>query len=348
MIAYFGSKGSTVYAADLDDETGVLSAARAVGDATRPGFLALHPSGNTLYIVELGDESTDDDRVGSYSIDADTGNLTRLNYQPSFGENPTHLAVSPDGKTLVVAKYSGGSVTSYPIQADGRLGEKASHFQHEGSSIDPDRQTKPFAHGVAFSTTGTTVFIADLGIDKVLIYDLDPTTSVMSVARQSCVETTPGGGPRHLAVHANGKWVYVCNEMKNSVEVLVLQGEDWVLTKTVSTIPSDFAGSTSTAEIFLDPLGQFLYVSNRGHDTAAVFSVDPESGALTTVEYAPVRVGEPRGMWMAPSGRYVIACGQKTDLVEVLAVDAKTGALSATAEPVAVPDSPICVVFLSR
>ena len=341
MRVYFGARGQAIYVAELDEETGVLTGVQTAGEATRPGFVALHPDGSTLYAVERGGEGADDDVVGSFRIDAATGMLTRLTTQASRGANPTHLVVTPDGKHLLVAKYDGGSVTSFPIAEDGSLEPAQSHVQHEGSSVHPERQTKPFAHGVAVNPDGSTVFVADLGIDKVLVYDF----SSSKLGEVHEVPTSVGGGPRHLVVHPNGRWVYANNELTNTVEVIQGSESGWQLVETVSTLPEGYAEESFTAEIFLHPNGRFLYVSNRGHDSAAVFAIDPDSGCLTLIEAVPVHVKAPRGMGIDASGKWLIACGQDSSDATVFAVDSETGLLTQSGGPVDVPDSPVCVVF---
>ncbi|VGO19834.1 lactonase family protein [Pontiella sulfatireligans] len=349
---YFGTsaKGEErgIYMAKLDMKTGALSEAVRVAKATRPGFIAIHPNGKTMYATGEGidAETQRDGAVSAFQILKD-GMLADLNTQPSGGAGTCHVSLDPEAKNLLVANYMGGSCSALPIQSDGSLATPASTQVHSGSSVHLKRQQKPFAHSINTSPDGRFAFVADLGIDKIMIYRFDPETGTLTPNDPPFAAIGPGGGPRHFTFHPNGKFAYTNHELNGKVTAFAYNQESGALTpiQTISTLPEDFAEDNKTAEIITSPDGQFLYVSNRGHDSIAIFGIDADTGKLTFVHREPVRGEVPRNFNIDPTGTYLLAANQKTSNVVVFKIDRKTGRLEYTGSEIKVPN-PICVRFL--
>ena len=337
------SKG--IYESQLDTETGKLEAAKLVAETPDPSFLAFSKDGKTLVAVnELSEyEGEKSGSVTSFSI-ADDGKLTTLNTQSTHGGWPCHLEVSPNGRRVYVANYGGGNLAVLPLRKTGVLG-KASMIQHEGKSVNPKRQEAPHAHSVYTDPSGKFVLAADLGIDQVLVYQFDKESKKLVANNPPHVKITPGSGPRHLAFNKKGNQVYVLNEITSTIDLhqFSAKGE---LTKvqTVSTLPANFSGNNSTAEIHLHPSGKWLYSSNRGHNSIATFQVNKKSGELTLIGNQSTEGETPRQFMIDPTGHYVLAANQATSNIAVLKIDQKTGKLSSTGQQISVP-MPVCVVF---
>ncbi|MCB1234429.1 MAG: lactonase family protein [Verrucomicrobiae bacterium] len=342
-----GSKG--IYASRLNLETGELNEPVVVAEVENPSFLAIHPNRRFLYAVSeiSGADGKPAGGVTAYRIESETGALTRINAQPSGGDGPCHVSIDPSGRCALVANYGSGVAAALKIGEDGAL-TFGNAIQHTGSSVDPRRQKGPHAHSANPSPDGRHAFVADLGLDKILIHRIDPATGTL--AEHGFVKVEPGSGPRHLAVHPNGRWAYVINEMALTVTALNYDASGGSLApfQTVSTLPDadrDQAG-LSTAEIQVHPGGKFLYGSNRGHDTIAVFSIDPADGRLTRLENEPIRGQTPRNFALDPTGRYLLAEGQASNTVSVFRIDPETGRLEYTGHTIEVP-SPVCAKFLA-
>ena len=335
------SKG--VYVFRFDDKTGVASPLGLAAEASNPAWLALHPNGNILYAAneDTNYQGLKSGSVTAFTIDHSTGKLTKLNTVPSRGPGPCHVAVDHAGLVLFAANYAGGSVAAFPIKLDGSLGE-ASHFvQHTGSSVNPDRQNAPHAHSANIAPDNRFVFVADLGLDEVLSYDLDLRPSSTSFAR-----VQPGLGPRHMVFSANGKFAYVMNEMGSSVTVFaydVKQGTFKELAN-VSSLPADYKGEKAGAEIALHPSGKFLYASNRGDNTIALFNVDKAQGGITLVGTTPTGGKTPRNFAIDPSGNWLLAANQDTNNINIFQIDRKTGKLTATDKTLQT-SMPVCLTF---
>lgn len=344
-----GSKG--IYAARFNAASGELTKPELAAEAGNPGFLAVHPS--RRYLFAVGDITGPDGKksggISSFSIDPQTGKLTLLSQQSSVGAGPCHVNVDATGRMAALANYGGGSVASYAISADGKLSNAASFIQHEGSSIDPKRQTGPHAHSVNFSPDNRFAFACDLGLDKVLIYKVDPATGKMTPNEPAFAKTPAGGGPRHLAFHPSGKFVFVNNEMAMTETVFSYDAATGGMTEvqTVSTLPEADQGKPgfSTAETLAHPNGRNVYVSNRTHDTIAVFACDPATGRLTLIQNVPVEGQIPRNICLDPTGKWLIAAHQNSGTAAVFKVDTESGRLTFTGRKVEVPGS-ICVRFV--
>ncbi len=361
-----GAQG--IYRAEFDEASGKLGEPSLAVEAANPSFLAIAPSGKTLYAVSevadvdgggavsayvpsLSRQASDGARVGDSSVKRKDLErllpLELLNTQPSGGAHPCHVSLSPDGKTLAVANYSGGSVASYRIAEDGSLTEAVSLIRHEGSSVNPDRQKGPHAHSINFSADGRFAYAADLGTDRIYIYALDAATGALSLAGETAV--APGSGPRHFTFHPGGKFAYLINELTLTMFAFTVDGDSGALTEiqSISTLPEGTEPVGSTAEVVCHPSGKFLYGSNRGHDSIVVYQIDPESGKLTYVENEPVRGKTPRNFAISPSGKWLLAAGQQSGNVTIFSIDQETGALEYSGSEIKL-DNPVCIRFLPR
>lgn len=346
---YTGEKSKGIYLSRFNADTGKLSEPQLAAELRNPSFLAAHPKGQFLYAVgELNDfQGKRAGAVSAFALEARTGRLTLLNQQLSGGQGPCHLALDSKGRCVLVANYGSGSVAAFPVQKDGGLAEAAATIQHTGSSVNPQRQTGPHAHHILVDRDDRHALVCDLGLDKVLVYRLDAKLAALVANDPPSAAVSPGAGPRHLTFSPNGKDVYVINELNSTITVFAYDGRRGVLTQkqTISTLPENFSGNNSCAEIEIHPSGNFLFGSNRGHDSIAVFAVDKASGKLTLIEHESTQGRTPRHFAIDPTGRWLLAENQGTDNVVVFEIDRKTGRLQATGQVVTV-GSPVCAVFV--
>lgn len=349
LRVYYGTKNQSgsqgIYTGTLDLATGTLSDPTLAAEADNPGFLNISHSGRFLYAVA---NSKEGNWIVSYAIDPDSGTLTELNRQETGGVNPCHVAVGPEDRYVVYANYTGGSCGLMPLAEDGTLLPRSSFFQHTGGSgVNAKRQEGPHPHSARIAPGGQLVMVPDLGQDKVRIYRVADDGRSMTPNDPPFATTPPGGGPRHVSFTPDGKRMYVCNEMASSVTMFDLDPSTGVAEakQTIPTLPDDFAGNNSTAEILVHPSGRFVYCSNRGHDSIAAFAIDESTGMLTTIGQTSSGGKTPRNFGITPDGRFVVAANQSSDDVVVLKVDEETGALSPTGSRIKVPHC-ICVRFL--
>lgn len=349
-IVYLGTGGSKtkgIYACRFNPATGSLSDPVLAAEASNPSFLAVHPSLKYLYAVgETGGRGRGG-TVSAFSMDRKTGKLTLLNTVSSGGPGPCHLVVDKTGKNVLVANYSGGSVAVLPIQADGSLSDRSSFIQHSGSSVDKARQEGPHAHSINVSPDNRFAVVADLGLDEVLVYRFDAVKGTLAPNDPPFAKVAPGAGPRHFTFHPNGKFGYVINEMGSTVTAFAWDARRGVLSEiqTISTLPAGFTGTNYDAEVITDRAGRFLYGSNRGHDSIALFSIDPRKGTLRFVETVSSQGKFPRNFNLDPTGAWMLVGNQNTDNVAVYKVDGSTGRITPTGRQVQAP-SPICIKFV--
>ncbi len=342
-----GSKG--IYAFRYNPSTGQFAEIGLAAETESPSFLAAHPNRKFLYAVnETGNyNGKDTGAVTAFSIDAASGKLAKLNQVESRGAAPCHLVVDQTGKSVAVANYSSGTAAVFPVQDDGSLGEASSVVQHSGSGPDP-RQGAPHAHAAVLSPDNRFLFVADLGVDRVYSYRLDPAKASISSNDPAFVRTPPGSGPRHFAFHPNGKFAYANGELTLTVTAFSYDAPRGSLVElqTLSTLPADFKGeNNSTAEIEVHPSGKFLYVSNRGHNSLAIFSIDPNKGTLTARGHASTQGSTPRNFAIDPTGKLILAANQDSDTAVVFQIDQQTGQLKSTGQTLQVP-VPVCVLFV--
>ena len=347
-LAYFGTYtrfedgGQGIYAYRFDPSTGQMTEIGLAAELADPAFVAIHPNHRYLYAVT---EVSGDGGVSAFGIDRATGMLELLNRVSSQGSGPCHLNVDATGRMLALANYGSGRTVSFPVQQDGRLGEAASVIQHHGSSINPDRQKRPHAHSVNFSPDNRFVITADLGTDELYVYRIDPAAGTIEPHDPPSAKVHPGGGPRHFTFHPSGKFCYAINEMGNTVTAFRWTAESGAMQEIqmISTLPKDYSGTdNSTAEVLVHPSGKFLYGSNRGHDSIAVFSIDPTSGKLSAVDHTSTQGKTPRNFNLDPTGRYLFAENENTHTVVGFAIDPETGRLTPTGQVLSIP-RPVCL-----
>jgi 6-phosphogluconolactonase len=341
-----GSKG--IYAYRFQPATGKLTPIGLVAETENPSFLTLHPNHRFLYAVnEISNyEGQAAGSVSSFSIDTKTGMLTSLNTVTTRGAIPAHLVVDPTGKCLMVANYGSGSVAAFPLNTDGSVGASSAFFQQTGSGPGP-RQKGPHAHAVVLSPDSRFVFVPDLGLDQVISYRLDTAKCSLTPNDPAFTKVTQGSGPRHFAFHPNGRFAYAVSEMGSLVTVFTYDRDGGTLKdlQTISTLPKDFSGTNNSAELQIHPNGRFLYASNRGHDSIAVFAIDPRANTLTLVEYVPTQGKTPRNFAIDPTGAYLLAANQDTSNIVIFRINQKTGRLTPTGDDLKTP-MPVCVIFL--
>jgi 6-phosphogluconolactonase len=337
-----------IFRMELDTASGKLSEPTLAAELDNPGFLAIHPTHRYPFAVN---DSSDGDKssgaVTSFGLDPKSGELTRISQQSVVGKGPCHLVVDATGKNVLVANYDDGSVTVLPIGPDGKLGPASEFIKHSGKVFDPERQGGPHAHSINLDKSNRFAVVADLGLDRVFIYKFDPIRGKLTPNDPPAAKVKDRAGPRHFTFHPDGKHAYVINEIDCTVTAFDYDPDRGTLTEiqTVPTMPIPVEPRHSTAEVVVHPSGKFLYGSNRGHDSLAVFSIEPETGRLKLVEYEPTGGKTPRNFAVDPTGSYVLAENMASDTIVVFRVDREAGALEPTGQVVAVP-TPCCVKFV--
>jgi 6-phosphogluconolactonase len=343
---YTSGSSEGIYGYHMDD-TGALTRFTSIM-SVNPSFLTIDRSKRFLYAVnEVGDYlGKPSGAVSAFKIDPVTRNLRLLNEQATQGADPCYLSVDSTKRTLLVANYTGGSVSVFPLRSDGTLGVVAQVVQDEG--FGPKEQQKgPHAHCVIFDRAERHALVADLGIDKVMNYRFDRATGRLSPAKQPFVGLKPGAGPRHLSFHPLGKFLYVISELDSTMTAFAYNEREGTLTaiETVSTLPSYFSGTSYCADVHVSPSGEFLYGSNRGHNSIVVFAIDQLTGKLTLVEHVSTEGNWPRNFTIDPSGKFLLVANQRSDNVVVFSIDPGTGRLKPTGVNETIP-SPVCLKFL--
>ena len=341
------SKG--IYAYRYAAATGELTPLGLAAETTNPSFLAVDPSQRFLYAVnEVATyQGAASGGVSAFSIDRGTGKLTFLNQVASRGADPCYVSVDKTGKYVLVANYTGGSVAVFPVLKDGRLGDSSAFIQETGSSVNRERQEGPHAHWIETTSDNRVAVAADLGVDRLHLYRFDATRGTLGENDPAFAALEPGAGPRHVAFHPGRKFVYVTNELNSTVTSFSYDWRRGEMTRlhTVSTLPADFSGKSSTAEIHVHPNGRFLYVSNRGHDSITVFAIDGADGTLTTVDRVSTQGKTPRNFEIDPTGTRLLAANQASGNVVVFQIDGRTGKLTPTGMTLQVP-APVCLTFV--
>jgi 6-phosphogluconolactonase len=348
---YTGPKSKGIYVAELDPETGTLSPPKIAAESINPSFLATDSHERFLYAVnEVPNfEGEKAGAVSAYAIDPHTGALKFLNQQSTRGDGPCHLAVDREAKNVLAANYGGGSLAVLPVAADGKLKPASTFIQHTGHGMLRNRQNAPHAHAIGEWPGTPFVVAADLGLDKLLVYRFDSAKGALTPNDPPAASSAPGAGPRHFAIDRQGDHVYANNEINSTVTVFDGDKKRGELSavQTVSTLPEGYKGSNSTAEIQLHPSGRFLYVSNRGHHSLAIFTVEAKTGRIHAVGHQPTGGKTPRNFAIDPSGTYLYAANQDSDSVVVFRVDPTTGKLEPTGLSANVP-APVCVLFIRK
>jgi 6-phosphogluconolactonase len=351
MIVYVGTytgpgKAEGIYVYRFDPATGGLTHVQTVPGVDNPSFLALHPDGRTLYAVNESGEGDPGPGVSAFAVDPAHSTLTPINRQPSHGTSPCYVSLNPEGSHVLVANYGNGIVSVYPVGQDGALGEASHVVQHEGQSTHT-RQQGPHAHSVLMDPGGRYVLSADLGCDRVFVYRLESGRLVPNDV--PFAQVSSGAGPRHIAFHPSGRYVFVNNEIDSTLSAFAYEADRGALrcVDTRSTLPDSVSIESvrnSTAQVAAHPNGRFVYVSNRGHDSIAIFRVDAERGKLTPLGHESTQGKTPRNFTLDPSGAYLLAANQNGNNIVSFRVDAESGRLQPTGQSVEVP-APVCLLF---
>ena len=345
---YTGKQSKGIYRLQMDLSTGALTAPELAVATTNPSFLAVHPSRKYLYAVEevgnFGGQKSG--AVSGFAIEPD-GRLGLLNQQPSQGPGPCYLSLDKAGRYVFAANYSGGSSALFSVSEEGLLGEPGAALQHSLPAASTRPAPRSHAHSIDLDPAGRFALAADLGLDCVLAYHFDAATGALTPNASPALVLPTGSGPRHVAFGAAGRFVYVINETANTVVVGQYDADHGTIQErqTISTLPEGFKGESACAEIQVHPNGRFLYASNRGHDSIAVFAIDAPTGKLTLVECQPSGGKSPRHFEIDPSGTFLLAANQNTNNLVVFRIDARSGKLTPTGVTAEVP-SPVCVKFV--
>lgn len=344
---YFGTGGAGaegIYRATFDTETGKLTAAELAHKIDRPGFLALHPDGTKVYAVATREK---EGGVAAYRIAAD-GTLDFFHFEPTGDGGAAHLAVHPSGKFLLTAQYGGGSVSLLPLDGEGKPG-LATVTEHEGGSgVVERRQDSPHPHWCGYSPDGKYAFVPDLGMDGIVIYAVNPDKP--SITKKGFAASVPGGGPRHMRLSNDGKFIYLLNELSLSVSVFSWDATSGTATL-VSTTPSlseetkAAESFNAAAEILVHPAGPYVYSSNRGHDTVTVYKATEGGAALEVMQVQPIRGAFPRNINLDPTGKWLLAAGADSHTIAVHAVAPDSGLLTYQRGSVIHVPAPICILF---
>ena len=332
-----------IYVYRLHHDSGELHHLSTAPGVMNPSFLVVDSGRRYLYAVEeIGEyEGRPGGAVTAFAVDPGTHALTRINSQATHGGAPCYVSIDASGHWLLAANYGGGNVSVLPIAEDGSLGPATSVVQHHGPSLHHDG---PHPHSIVPDPAGRYVLVPDCGLDRVYVYRLDTTRGALVEHDVPWAELLPASGPRHLAFHPDGAYLYCINERGSSVTALAYDAERGILREiqTLSTLPQGFTGKNACADIHLDPSGRYLYGSNRGHNSIAIFAVEAETGEMRPVGHVPTGGRTPRNFAVDPTGRYLFAANQDTDTVVTFAIDPVTGTLT-PAGPVASIPTPVCL-----
>jgi 6-phosphogluconolactonase len=353
-IAYIGtyttktsSKG--IYAYRFDSEKGQLTSIGVAAETVDPSFLAVHPSGKYLYAVnEISNFNGEvSGAVSAFAVDAKTGSLRFLNQVPTRGAGPCYVSLDKTGGYVLVANYDSGSIASFPVHGDGSLGTASGFVQHSGTGPNKERQEGPHAHWIGTAPDNRFALAVDLGLDQVIVYGFDGDKEIFMPMLSGFAKVQPGSGPRHLAFHPNGKFAYVISEMASTVTVFSYKAKTGSFSslQTISALPNDYSGPKEAAEIAVHPLGKFLYASNRGHDSIAVFAIDQKKGTLQSLGQVLTGGKTPRHFAIDPTGSYLLAENQESNNIVIFHIDPASGSLTPTGQTVEVP-SPVCLTFV--
>ena len=345
ISAFASGDKAGIHAFRFDSENGALQPLHRTTDIQNPFFLSVSPDQRFLYAINADKfGGADDEYVAAYTLEDRTGRLKKLNQQSARGTASCYLDVDATGKTVVVANYASGSVASLPVKEDGMLGEAATFVQHTGSSIDSERQKGPNAHSIVISPDNRFALAADLGIDKILVYQLDAATAKLTPNEaQPFARMQPGSGPRHITFHPNGRHVYVINELANTVTCFDYTPASGTLIErqTLTTLPTGFTGKSYTADLKITPDGKFLYGTNRGHDSIASYRIG-DDGRLTLLSIDPSLGKGPQNLLITPDGRWLLCANMPGNSVIVFRIDSTSGKITASGTPVEMP-MPSCI-----
>ncbi|MGD9043078.1 MAG: lactonase family protein [Desulfobacterales bacterium] len=343
-------KGEGIYVYKMDTASGEMELINTKTDVTNPSYLAFDPARRGLYAVnELKlFEGEPTGTISAFSVDPQTGGLKFINKKPTHGTDPCHLTVDKTGRFVLLSNFMSGSVCVLPVRDDGGLDDASDFVQHQGSSVDPNRQQGPHAHAVTLDESNRHAFIPDLGIDRVMVYNFDSKQGKLGSNAILEVPVKPGAGPRHIVIHPNGEWAFLINELDSTITAYRHERDSGKLTEiqTVSSLPLDFKGESTCADIHIAPSGMFVYGSNRGHDSIVIYKIDPHSGMLSYVGHESTQGNTPRNFAIDPSGTFLLVANQDSDTIVTFRIDSQTGKLQSTGQATPVP-TPVCIKIIA-
>jgi 6-phosphogluconolactonase len=335
----------------LDRSTGQLTHLASERPVENPAFLTIDATERYLYAVNSSPsiDGQPGGAVSAFAIDRTSGSLTFLNRQPTAGPGPCHLSVDRTGRFIIATSYHAGNISVFPVKPDGSLLPSSDCVQHLGSSVHPERQIGPHCHSVNFDLAERFAIVCDLGLDRVFVYQLDRATGKLVLNEPPGISAKPGAGPRHLAFHPSGRYAFVINEIDSTLTSHYFNQTTGALREIEahSTLPTDYSGPNSTADVHVTPDGKFVYGSNRGHDSLAIYAVDSATGKLTPLGFQSTLGRTPRNFAIDPTGTFLFAANQDSDNVVTFRIDRSTGALTPTGHVVSSP-SPTCVRMVTR
>jgi 6-phosphogluconolactonase len=334
------TKSEGIYIYEMNPSTGALKYVATSPQIVNPTYIAIHPNRKWLYAVS----ETEKGKLCAFQIDHEKKKMYLINSVSSHGDNPCFISIDEAGEVVMTANYSSGTIAAYPIDKDGSLKEATSVLQHEGKGPHP-RQEGPHAHMIRPNPYNRMIYAVDLGIDKVICYNLDPNS--VSLIKNNEYNATPGAGPRHIDFHKNGKWAYIVTELTGTIEACNVDNNTGALTRfqNISTLQENETRYPGSADIHISPSGKFLYASNRGEiNNIAMYSIDQENGTLTLIGHQSVKGRTPRNFVIAPSGKFLLVANQDSNNVVTFKIDATTGKLIDTGIETKVP-GPMCLKF---
>lgn len=338
---YGRTAGAGVYRVTFDPTSGALSEPHRVADLERPSFLCYSPDRRRLYAISQADDS-----IVAFAVDASIGTLREINRQPLGAAGACFVGTDHAGRCLVAISYGDAVVTVFPLRPDGGLQPRSTQFRHEGRGPNPARQERAHAHSVTFSPDDRFAYVCDLGMDRVVAYQVDGFAARLTPRPECDGVSPPGSGPRHAKLTADGAFLYVSNELAGSVSVFARDSASGALrlVETVGGLRDDFRGENSSSEIQLHPTERFVYLANRGPDDLAVFERDVNTGRLRRVQNIPTGGAHPRHFALSPNGRWLLAANRDSNNLVAFAIDPATGRLSPGHHRAMVPE-PVCVLF---
>lgn len=334
-----------IQAFHLDVAAARLTPAKRTAEIPHPFFFAVSPDQKLLYSIHADKfGSKEPEEIAAFRLEGRDGQLVPLNRRTTRGTASCYVDVDPTGGVILIANYSSGDVISYR-KSEAGLSEPVSFVRHAGSSVNPSRQKEPHAHCFVIAPGGKFAYAADLGTDQILCYRLDAAAGALTANDQSFVRLPPGSGPRHLTFHPNGRWMYVINELTNTVTRFDFVADTGFLIEreTLSTLPADFTGTSHTADLKITPNGKFLYGTNRGHDSLAAYRIG-EDGRLTLIEIVPSLGKGPQNLAITPDGTLLLCANMAGSNLSLFRIG-ETGKISSAGDPIEIT-SPSCIRIL--
>jgi len=346
---YTVGSGDGIYVYKFNTETGENSFVSSV-KTSNPSYLAVSPNKKFVYAVNENADSTRftvTGHVAAFSFNKATGQLAFINKQESGGKHPCYISVDKTGKWIFVGNYSSGSLSVLPIRPNGGIDSATQIIQHEGSSVVAERQEGPHVHATFISNNNKMLYVPDLGMDKVMMYNFDLKKGTLKEAAYPFVMTEPGAGPRHIDIHPNGKYAYLMEELTGAVSVYKIEKNGYLsLLQNISGLPRDFTGAVGSADIHVSPDGKFLYCSNRGEsNTIGIFSIDQKTGQLEWIDHQSTLGKTPRNFNFDPTGNFLLVANQNSDEIVIFKRDKQTGLLTDTGKRISV-SKPVCLKWI--